>query len=246
MTSSLRESILAALVEPRTRDELAAITATAKPAVCEAVSILIERGAVREVGPGPIHRLELVTAATRGTLATWLALGPADRELMLESSEAVARSYVADLEAARGGDRRPINVHACDVLGIAVALIIAREERAAAAELLDRVRTIADEVFGPFPVQSPLEAVNAIDAGARDQYARIEQLERQRRGPPGTYSTTYRVGDLEITATAPATRAIELSAQRAALAFACDQLGRIVLLHEAVHVEPAPDASKEI
>lgn len=53
-------------------------------------------------------------------------------------------------------------------------------ERAAATELelLDRITTIADEAFGPFPVQTPSESLTAIERGIFDQRQRIAELER--------------------------------------------------------------------
>lgn len=134
MTSSLREAILAELATgPLTRVKLAERVGHRRADVADAVAILIQRGALREIDPGPIHRIELVDAkrsAPAPMLEVWRALPPADRSIMLESSAAVAESLAADLEAARAGDRRPVNVHACDVLGIATALIIVREQLA--------------------------------------------------------------------------------------------------------------------
>lgn len=60
----------------------------------------------------------------------WRAMSPEDREVMVDSSEAVAKDYVVNLEAARRGIDPANNgrVHLCDVLCMAAALVLAREE----------------------------------------------------------------------------------------------------------------------
>lgn len=45
-------------------------------------------------------------------------------------------------------------------------------------ELADRLRDIADEAFGPFPVQSPDENLSAIERGISEQCRRLVELER--------------------------------------------------------------------
>jgi hypothetical protein len=53
-------------------------------------------------------------------------------------------------------------------------------ERERAEELWERTRTIADEAFGPFPVQSADVALDAIERGAFEQRKRIVELEAER------------------------------------------------------------------
>jgi hypothetical protein len=46
-------------------------------------------------------------------------------------------------------------------------------------QLVDRIQTVADENFGPFPIQTPDENVTAIERGAFDQRKKIFELEQE-------------------------------------------------------------------
>ena len=82
----------------------------------------------------------------------WREMSPEDRELMLDTSEAVAKDYVGNLEAARAGIDPANNgrIHGCDVLGMATALVLAREASMAttlrAIEAEAKVATLTAEL----------------------------------------------------------------------------------------------------
>lgn len=140
MSSKLRDGILEQLAAgPASLTAIRERQQVDRRAAIEAVGILISRGAVREVGEGRHKRIELVAGSgaaqprPRPTpmLDQLRALSPADRAVVLEGTAAVAQSVVDDLEAARAGATGPFNLHACDVLGIATALLYTIEHLAA-------------------------------------------------------------------------------------------------------------------
>lgn len=177
MTSSLRDAILAELARgPATLTGLIRTTRESRPAVIEAVGILVERAAVREVGEGRHKRLELVgpaPAKPTPMIDQWRALDAEQRALMIDTSAAVAESYTADLEAARAGDRRPFNVHACDVLGMATALLLLREQLASRDRALAAWEEAAHLAAPDAPVSPLVDELEAARATIAHAYREL-------------------------------------------------------------------------